>query len=512
MSFVETYNAFHEYIYDTINCIKIYDGTTLALRARYANSINYYKNLTRFGEKLFSELIPSTLTAQGEIHGIIFMEEDLIKVLKIPEQSIMKITCNYGSIVHPDYVIHDKVLMARKAEQKAKKEKDPERTKRRMQGDGSCFSSQITFYVKHPDIVCKPQVEVVKKSKRGRKQKNPSTVNQTVNQDVNQTTNQTESKTEVKSIEQTENKTPAKKPRGRKPKVPKGTVNEIVNLSIVSTPNTTSNVSENKEPTINLTDTSNTILNAISTTSNATSNLTETKSEVKAPLYQYTAEELAAAEEFSADIYKIKLFRNGVFQVAGVTQPDMSDLFKPIGILHQYLQPYFANPIKIDRFISVMRNYKVKLLNKHYHIDLEKCEKIIGNEKNNEAYNRIWDAWLNVLPRYAQLQYMNYIKKPNPMQITSITYNTERCFSLNIKFSRPSIVDPTKEVTVKLLKKGKINFDGGNSQQEIEEIYHWLEYLYNKHHDDMLCDIRLVNNETDPDTSDCSAVSIYDKE
>ena len=41
--------------------------------------------------------------------------------------------------------------------------------------------------------------------------------------------------------------------------------------------------------------------------------------------------------------------------------------------------------------------------------------------------------------------------------------------------------DPIKKTTVKLLKKGKINFDGANSEYEVQELYYWLEYIYTKY-------------------------------
>ena len=199
------------------------------------------------------------------------------------------------------------------------------------------------------------------------------------------------------------------------------------------------------------------------------------------------------------DHYKIKLFRNGVFQVPGIKNPDMLDLVKPIRILKEYLAYNFAEDVQVVNFLAVMRNYKACLLNKHYHVNLEHLEEIILREKIDPEY----EQFLNYMLRDHSPDHCEQIKDLmgnfNPMNIAEMTYNTDRCFCLIIKFYRPSLIDPNKKTTVKLLKKGKINFDGGNSQQEIEEFYAWLEYIYHKYKDEILFDIREIKNETDPD-------------
>lgn len=206
-------------------------------------------------------------------------------------------------------------------------------------------------------------------------------------------------------------------------------------------------------------------------------------------------------------VYKIKLFRNGVFQVPGVTNPEILDLIDPIFILHSYIKDYFPGDIQIKYFMAVMRNYKARLLNKNYHINLEKLEEIITNEKFNSGVQKTNEMVIKKLGFIGE-RLRNYIKPSNPMYIAEIVYNTDRCFSLNIKFRRPMVLT-TKETTVKLLKKGKINFDSCKSQLEAEELYAWLEYIYNKYHDDILCDILTITNDTD-DSDDDDLESLYD--
>ena len=57
--------------------------------------------------------------------------------------------------------------------------------------------------------------------------------------------------------------------------------------------------------------------------------------------------------------------------------------------------------------------------------------------------------------------------------------------------------DIQKKTTVKLLKKGKINFDGGNSEYEVKELYYWLEYIYYQYRKQILVEIASIKNEYD---------------
>jgi hypothetical protein len=207
--------------------------------------------------------------------------------------------------------------------------------------------------------------------------------------------------------------------------------------------------------------------------------------------------------------YKIKLFRNGVFQVPGIRNPDMKDLVKPIKILRAYLQYNFGEDVQVDNFTAVMRNYKSRLINQHYHVHLERLEELISSEKKAENYEKYIKYLYSGLSTQYQEQIRTMLGRFNPLNIAEMTYNTDRCFCLIIKFYRPSSADKSKKTTVKLLKKGKINFDGGNSQQEVEELYFWLEYIYNKYKSEILFDIRHIKNEYNSDTSDCDAISIY---
>ena len=89
---VNKYDPLH---YDIVDEVKIYTGTTVHIKKQLDRNIEYYKKKKK-GEKIFTELRPSTLTAKGRMSGISFNEEDIIDMLSIPNTGyILLIGCNY---------------------------------------------------------------------------------------------------------------------------------------------------------------------------------------------------------------------------------------------------------------------------------------------------------------------------------------------------------------------------------------------------------------------------------
>ena len=329
--------------YDVIDGIKIYTGASKDIRERHERNITYLKNITSRYEPLFTELVPSTLTAQGLMSNVQFDEKEAIDMLSPPKGQIMLIGCNYGELYNAKYKPPETVRKSGRG----RKPKPKPKNKRKTQGTGKYFSSQITFLIKHP----------------------------------------------------------------------------------------TSDVS-----------------------------------------------------------YKIKLFRNGVFQVPGVKDPSMSDLIAPITILREYLAYNFGEDVQVLNFMAVMRNYKVKLRDEWVRVDLEELERYLNTIKKISNMREFLAYTLSPINPEAKLKLMTFIGKTNIMNIAEITYNTDRCFSLIIKYYRPMTVDKSKKTTVKLLKRGKINFDGGNSKYEVEELYYWLLFIYNKLKKDILIDVSNIEN------------------
>ena len=65
--------------FDLIDGIKIYDGTTSFSRIELNKRIVYFQSLIDFDNVLFSDLLPSTLSVRGNMLGVNFHEEELIK-------------------------------------------------------------------------------------------------------------------------------------------------------------------------------------------------------------------------------------------------------------------------------------------------------------------------------------------------------------------------------------------------------------------------------------------------
>lgn len=349
--------------------IKIYTGTTRYIKQKLRRSILTYKKEIALQNKepLLSPLKPSTLTAKGKFSNIQFNEEDIIDMLEVPKNPcILKIGCNYGEIFNTES-IYQIVPTKTKKSNRGRKPKVKAKSKRKLQGTGQYFSSQITFEVYHPEY---------------------------------------------------------------------------------------------------------------------------------------------------KKIYKIKLFRNGHFQVPGVCCIDMKDLVFPITILRDYLREQFYNiSIETVYFISVMRNYKCSFSNPKLFVYLNKLEKVLIKEKKGDEFNenlghiieQKFPAELN--PWISDVR--DYIGRTNPMNIAEIQNNCERYFGLIVKFYRPIPWKKDKKTTIKILRSGKVNFDGGNSEDEIFELYNWLQWFILNRYDE------IVYNEdssaTDSDDTE-GYESLYDSE
>lgn len=361
--------------------IKIYAGTTRYLRRTLQRSIASYKHIIREHQSaagvpnmpmLLSPLTPSTLTAQGKFSNVSFNEEDTIDMLGVPDDlCIVKIGCNYGEIINemsPYLPAHPK----EKKSNRGRKPKIKAKSKRKLQGSGKYFSSQITFEIYHPEYL---------------------------------------------------------------------------------------------------------------------------------------------------KIYKIKLFRNGQFQVPGVSHTEMLDLVDPITRLLNYLRgQFYGDDIEIVYFISVMRNYKCSFSDPKMFVYLNKLENALIAEKKGDAFN--CDLTQLLQERYPVEKYpwitsvRDYIGPTNPMNIAEIQNNCERYFGLIVKFYRPIPWKAEKKTTIKILRSGKVNFDGGNSEEEIFELYYWLQLFLLKHYGEVVydgaADAGAESEKSDSDTPGYE--SVYDEE
>ena len=85
----------------------------------------------------FSQPITNTITLNGMLTNTKFHEEHLIAKLTKVNKHIVAVDCNYGT--HKNELYAPKRAVAKKTKPKKK---------RKFQGSGKCFNSQITFYVR----------------------------------------------------------------------------------------------------------------------------------------------------------------------------------------------------------------------------------------------------------------------------------------------------------------------------------------------------------------------------
>jgi len=213
-------------------------------------------------------------------------------------------------------------------------------------------------------------------------------------------------------------------------------------------------------------------------------------------------------------IYKIKLFRNGGFQVPGVKKPDISDLITPIKILREYLREEFMDDtIDIQYFISVMRNYICRIINPNMLIRLNELETLLKGLKEMENLDPVVEL-IDILHKKHNLLCHDVIKdyigqKNNMICMAEIQNNCERYFGLILKFYRPVPWKMNKRTTIKVLRSGKINIDGGNSIEESYELYHWIESMFAEYASTILYNPTDVVDESD-EYNIGSGESMYD--
>jgi hypothetical protein len=221
----------------------------------------------------------------------------------------------------------------------------------------------------------------------------------------------------------------------------------------------------------------------------------------------------------NANITKIKVFRNGNFQVPGVKNADMSDLVPVIKLLQNYLNTVAFNTteenhIEIQYAISVMRNYTCRIVNEGLTIILNKMEEILNFEKTMpitevpfmEYLKFIKDMDMSDKARFEVFRYFNMGFYP----LSEISLNPEGYPGILVKFNRPIPGKENKKITIKILSSGKINIDGGSSEIEVFEIYYWIQYIFNKYWSEVIYDAMSLNDEVVSSDSEEGYESIYD--
>lgn len=211
--------------------------------------------------------------------------------------------------------------------------------------------------------------------------------------------------------------------------------------------------------------------------------------------------------------YIIKLFRGGEIQVSGIRTPNTQDVIKPLILLRNFLRREFAEEnIDLMEIRPVMRNYTSRLLNEDFRFDLNALEECIMLEKSCEDNSRLKSTQGALLPDDKNEETTGLILPK--IGISTIQYNTERYFAVVIKFDRPVPWKPEKKCAIKILKSGKVNFDGSNSSLECLELYCWFSMFCIKYQKKILYDSNLTNQDMfDSDAEQAKGYeSIYDDE
>lgn len=196
-------------------------------------------------------------------------------------------------------------------------------------------------------------------------------------------------------------------------------------------------------------------------------------------------------------LYKIKIFRNGNFQASGVKSSEMLDIITPLETLCTYLTRELHHPISVSYIISISRVYVCNILDYidpkttlwgsplTTHIFLDKLVMCCRKEKQN-LYMSAGDmismrkcmAGLGEQISDCIMDYLSYTSQ----HISEIIYDSEmNSGHMIIKFHRPIPNKPDKKITVKIQYRGIISFNGCNSELEATELYHWLEYIFDKY-------------------------------
>jgi hypothetical protein len=484
-----------------VDGIRIFDGTT-PRSARYRQKRirileTRVRQMSDEGKEVieFEDLIPSTLTLQGSFKGINFVNEELIKILQEPTGDILKIGCNFGELYNREYLKHLEKLK-REQEEKEKIEPSSNRgrkkiekvPKRKKQGNGKYFQSQITFIIWHPEIGRNYQIKLFH--------------NGVFQVPGIQRPDMTDLIYPIKTLENYirpyfEPGALLYKGPKKASELPHNKLKEAEkNAKVKTRPYGVSRKIAKKKvkPKAKFVD----------------FYFSSSEDEEEPPVPKKKKKKVGKKKEKLHDELKSsdepKPAKKSSNNKSKLAKKSKKNLTKPSPAKNQPKPGIF-----VHHFVAVMRNYKTRLINQRLHVDLDRLERLVQQEKGDPEGNLVASLAIKKVgcEKAEELIYEFIGPHHNYMGIAEITYNNDRCLSLTIKFHRPAPANPKKKITMKILRRGKINFDGGNSELEIRELFVWAKYIYTKY-SEVLEDTDNIKNEYDSDSSVCSIDSIYD--
>jgi len=112
------------------------------------------------GEIIFTPMYNSTCSVVGKMNGIGMSEEELIKIVE-PDNIVVKIDCNFGHKVLPEYAV-----TAPKKTARGRKTTTVKSKQRKGQGDKSSFNSMIQFMILSSCLIIYDEDMAQKKKKQ----------------------------------------------------------------------------------------------------------------------------------------------------------------------------------------------------------------------------------------------------------------------------------------------------------------------------------------------------------
>lgn len=507
------------YEYETIQDIKIYNGILIEGKASTLENIKFFEQITT--HDLFTPLHPSTLTARGEFSNITFSEEDFIKTLGIPPiefAPILKIGCNWGELYRfPNpYINHLIFDMVRSIEALNDKNisigcscqelldtaKVLELNKvilRDMDGFAKLFKKCIK-----EKIICD---KILIRKKITKILKNFTHIQNFIILSDDEVK-------EIYTIMDTYITNPVEL------QYCNDYIDNIVKLITIFTDYEKACTCSKKYA----------LENCISVDKNALVKKIKSSARGRKPKKKNTKRKIQGtgkyfSSQISFEVYnmhnnkitKVKIFRNGCYQIPGVKRPNMSDLVDSITLLKTYLNSISLDldkVVDIPYIISVMRNYTCRIVDTNITIILTKLEDILYFEKNMKLTSAPFDNYLQFLGKLqlSDKAKFNVLKYCNVgfYQISEISLNGERYPGLLVKFLRSIPNKKNKKLTIKVLSSGKINIDGATSELEVYEVYYWFQYIFAKYWDEITYDSSKKIEEIISSDSESGYESLYD--
>lgn len=502
------------YEYNTVSDIKIYNGVLIDKREEMLNNIEFFKTISACD--VFTSLHPSTLTARGEFSNMNFSEESFIKTLKVPPikfANILKIGCNYGEIYNYPNPYHNHLIYDMVNSIKSLNNEN-------IQIGCSCSPLVNTEQILEISIIIDNKADefakIFKKFIKDKiifdktyKQKKVTKIlkNFTHIQNFIILTND-EIRELYTVVDQFVNQNDLLK-------FCNNYLDSIVKLITIFTDYEAKCKCCEKYTSDNLLiiDKSSLVKKIKNSSRGRKPKKKNSKRKIQGTGKYFSSQiSFEMYNSFNKKITKIKIFRNGCYQIPGVKKSDMSDLIDCI----QSLKDYFnyirldESEVKIPYIISVMRNYTCRIVNLDIIIILSKLEDIMYFEKSLKEYKSF--NCLQFLGNLSKKIVHNVFKYCNTSlyQISEISLNGERYPGLLVKFLRSIPGKTNKKLTIKILSSGKINIDGATSELEVFEIYHWLQYIFLKYWDEITFDSGKQMEEIVSDDSDTGYLSIYD--